>query len=134
MARNEVGAMTDQNREALERLWGAHGRIPLSPTAEYELRTEDFVMELPQSGERVVGRDMMRAMQEHYPAPPSIQIQRIVGSGDLFVLMARSDYSGEIYHVANVVEFTEGRISRETRYYASPFEAPAWREQWVEEP
>ena len=124
--------MADLNREALERLWQTDGQLTLSAEEEYQLRAEDFVMELPQSGERVVGRDMMRALQEAYPAPPSIQIQRIIGSGDLFVLMARSDYGGDIYYVANVVEFRQGKIARETRYYGAPFEAPAWRARWVE--
>jgi hypothetical protein len=48
------------------------------------------------------------------------------------VIEARSDYSGRIYHMVNILEFRDGKISRETRYYADPFEAPAWRAQWVE--
>ena len=34
--------------------------------------------------------------------------------------------------VVNILEFQDGKILRETRYYADPFEAPAWRAQWVE--
>jgi hypothetical protein len=26
----------------------------------------------------------------------------------------------------------DGKIWRDTRYYAEPFEAPEWRAQWVE--
>jgi hypothetical protein len=26
----------------------------------------------------------------------------------------------------------DGKILRETRYYGEPFEAPAWRAQWVQ--
>jgi hypothetical protein len=36
----------------------------LSPEAEYELCHPDYVMEMPQSGERIRGRDNMRAFQE----------------------------------------------------------------------
>jgi len=39
---------------------------------------------------------------------------------------------GQVFHVADIVEFRDGKIWRETRYYAEPFEAPAWRAQWVE--
>ena len=39
----------------------------LSAEAEYELRHEDFVMEMPQSGERIRGREKMREFQEAYP-------------------------------------------------------------------
>ncbi|MEV8372036.1 nuclear transport factor 2 family protein [Kribbella sp. NPDC056861] len=122
--------MTDKNRDLLERLWPMDGQLALSAEAEHELRTEDYVLEMPQSGERIVGRDTMRAMQREYPAPPSIEIQRIIGEGDHFVVLGRSDYGGEIFHVANIVEFADGRIARETRIYGSPFEPPAWRAKY----
>jgi hypothetical protein len=30
------------------------------------------------------------------------------------------------------VEFRDGKIARETRYYSAPFEAPEWRARFVE--
>ena len=48
----------------------------LSPEAEYEIRHEDYVMEMPQSGERFRGRDKMREFQEGFPDnadPPRIR-------------------------------------------------------------
>jgi SnoaL-like domain len=104
----------------------------LDAEQEYALRREDVVIDMPQSGERIRGRDHMKAMQEAYPGPPTITVRHIVGSGDVWVVEGRSDYSGRIYHVATIFEFREGKILRETRYYADPFEAPAWRAQWVE--
>jgi SnoaL-like protein len=121
-----------ENRSLLENLFGV-GPLTLSAEAEYEARADDFVMEMPQSGERIVGRDKMRAMQEAFPAPPAATVGRIVGSGDLFVMQAVSYYpdAGRFF-VANIVEFKDGKIARETRYYAEPFEAPEWRSKWVE--
>jgi hypothetical protein len=119
------------NREILEGLFGG-GKLKLSPDEEYNLRAEDYVMDMPQSGERILGRDRMRAFQEAYPNPPSAQLRRIVGEGDVFVMEAISDYGNEVAFVANIVEFKHGKIVRETRYYASPFAAPEWRRQWVE--
>ena len=105
----------------------------LSPAEEYELRDPDFVMDMPQSGERISGRDNMRVMQEAYPAPPTdFRMRRVVGSGDVWVVEATADWSGRTYHVAVIVEFSNGKIRRETRYYSEPFEAPEWRAQWVE--
>lgn len=120
------------NRELLERLWAAEGELTLSAEAEHEMRTEDYVLEMPQSGERIVGRDKMRAMQQEYPSPPSITILRITGEGDHFVVLGRSDYSGDIYYVANVVEFRDGRIARETRIYGAPFDPPEWRSKYAD--
>jgi SnoaL-like domain len=116
------------NRLKLER----YLKGKLDAAQEYELRHEDVVIDMPQSGERIRGRDNMKAMQDAYPGPPKVTMRRIVGSGDVWVVEARSDYNGRIYQVANIIEFREGKIIRETRYYADPFEAPAWRAQWVE--
>jgi hypothetical protein len=104
----------------------------LSAEDEYNVRAEDYVMEMPQSNERISGRDKMREFQETYPNPPSIKLRRIVGEGDLFVVEGLSDYGTEVSHVSDIVEFKNGKIWRETRYYAAPFEAPEWRAQWVE--
>jgi len=104
----------------------------LDAEQEYALRHEDVVIDMPQSGERIRGRDTMKAMQDAYPGPPTITMRRMVGSGDVWVVEGRSDYNGRIYHVANIIEFREGKIMRETRYYADPFESPAWRAKWVE--
>ncbi len=105
---------------------------PLDAEQEYQMRHEDVVIDMPQSGERIRGRDNLKAMQDAYPGPPKVTVRRIVGSGDVWVVEARSDYSGRIYYVALIIEFREGKIIRETRYYADPFEAPAGRAQWVE--
>jgi hypothetical protein len=83
----------------------------LDPLQEYALRREDVVIDMPQSGERIRGRDHMKAMQEAYPGPPTITVRHIVGSGDVWVVEGRSDYSGRIYHVATIFEFREGKFS-----------------------
>jgi hypothetical protein len=126
--RKEAGEVNEQEVRDLffERL--QH----LSAEAEYELRHPDYILEMPQSGERIRGRDNMRAMQEHYPGPPTIRPRRVVGAGDVWVVEIRSDYGGRIFHAVLVVEFRDGKIWRETRYYAEPFEPPAWRASWVE--
>jgi hypothetical protein len=53
----------------------------LSAEAEYELRHQDYVMEMPQSGESIRGREKMREFQEAYPTPPSIQVRRVLVRG-----------------------------------------------------
>jgi hypothetical protein len=53
----------------------------LSPEAEYEIRYEDYVMEMPQSGERIRGRENMREFQETFADhsnPPTIHLRRVV--------------------------------------------------------
>ncbi|HEV8651793.1 MAG TPA: nuclear transport factor 2 family protein [Actinomycetes bacterium] len=113
-------------RDLLERLL-----TDLDPAVHYEVHHERFTAEMPQSGERL-NRDNLRAMQEAYPNPPTFQLRRVVGAGDVWVIEALGHYSGKLYHMVMIVEFRDGKIWKETRYYAEPFEPPAWRAQWVE--
>jgi hypothetical protein len=119
-------------RTIIEGLFG-DGKLRVDAQAEYALRHADYVMEMPQSGERIRGRDNMRAMQEAYPNPPDARLRRIVGGGDVWVMEASSDYGGgDVYLVTDIFEFRAGKIAKETRYYSQPFEAPEWRAPWTE--
>jgi hypothetical protein len=121
-------------REGLERMLGADGHGGLSPEREYELRRPDFVMEMPQSRERIRGRDALRAMQESFPAPaPAITLRKVTGARHVWVAEADIDYGGDRSQAVIIFELDgQGLIARETRYYPQQFEAPAWRAALVE--
>ena len=109
----------------------------LSPEGEYRIRhPEDYVMEMPQSGERIRGRDNVRAFQEAYTDhsdPPTIRISRVLVREGLWVVESTVDYGGgRVMHGAAIVELKDGKMWRDTRYFAEPFEAPEWRARWVE--
>jgi hypothetical protein len=99
----------------------------------YEISHEDYTFEMPQSGERIRGREKMREFQQAYPNPPSIQVRRVLVRDGLWVLEGVNDYGGgQVYNVVVIIELKAGKMFRDTRYYAEPFEAPEWRAQWVE--
>ncbi|HET9680995.1 MAG TPA: nuclear transport factor 2 family protein [Candidatus Limnocylindrales bacterium] len=123
--------------------------------AQGALVTDDYVDEMPQSGERVRGRDMARAIAEHYPGgvgtvdpargslagaddrwimTPSWSIVRIEGSGNTFTYTGSVTYpaTGEVWHMIAIAVVRDGKIARTTTYYAPKFEAPAWRAPFVE--
>jgi len=104
----------------------------LSPEEVYEANHEDYVMEMPQSGELVRGRENMRNFQEAYPNSPSIRLRRVLVRDGLWVVEAVNDYGGHVFDMAMIIELKDGKIWRDRRYYAEPFEAPEWRAQWVE--
>jgi len=41
-------------------------------------------------------------------------------------------YEGRATYTVSIMEFHDGKVVHETQYFADPFEAPAWRQQWVE--
>jgi hypothetical protein len=130
VARSDASAM----RTGVERMLGLTDGGSLSPDAEFELRHPDFVMEMPQSGERIRGREAMREMQEAFPAPPqSMVLRRVVGAGHVWVVEGEVDYGEDPWRAVVVLELdADGSILRETRYYVQSSEAPAWRSAWVE--
>lgn len=91
-------------------------------------------MEMPQSRERLRGRDAMRKLQEAFPGPPpSMTLRRVVGAGRVWVAEALSDYGEDPWHVVVIFELDdEGLIARETRYYTGVLEAPDWRAELME--
>ena len=77
---------------------------------------------MPQSGERIEGREAMVALQRTFSEPPSMQLQRISGEGDHWAVETIQSYSGDgDYYVCVLIEFLDGKIARETRYYGKPF-------------
>jgi hypothetical protein len=128
----DLGKMNEQQAwQFLARLF-----TNLSAEAEYEIRHDDFVMEMPQSGERIRGRENMREFQRSFADnsnPPIIHLRRVTVRDDLWVLEGVNDYGeGRIFAVVAIFELKDGRIWRDTRYYAEPFDAPQWRAGLVE--
>lgn len=97
------------------------------------MRHPDYVMEMPQTNERIRGREAMRAMQEAFPVSPSVQLRRVSGTGRTWVVEGFNDYDGDVWHVVVILELDDdGRILRDTRYYVQGSPAPEWRAQYVE--
>ena len=122
----------EQARQFLTQLYSN-----LSPEEEYNVRHEDYVMEMPQSGERFRGRENMRAIQRargNQANPPRyLQLRRVLVKEGLWVVEAVIDYGdGRVFDVVLILELRDGKMWRDRWYFAEPFEAPEWRAQWVE--
>ncbi|MEX0756103.1 MAG: nuclear transport factor 2 family protein [Actinomycetota bacterium] len=95
---------------------------------------EDFVQEWPQSGERIVGRDDALEIDRNFPGGlPAMTFRRTVADGDLAIVETELRYAdGSTYHGVSVIEVRDGKVARETDYFAEPFRAPEWRSAWVQ--
>jgi ketosteroid isomerase-like protein len=118
------------------------------------LLTDDYVDEMPQSGERVRGKANAVAYLSSYPGgvgtvdPASARLvgsedrwvvtpmftpMRIEGSGDVYTYVAAATYSnGETWQMLQIIELRQGKIAKTTSWFAAPFEAPEWRAPFVE--
>ena len=124
--------MDDESRRAgIRRLVDAINTHDLEPfDAIYH---DDVVIEWPQSGEVIRGKQNIRELRLARPtAQPTATLRRIIGSGDLWATEMIFDYAGDRYYTVLIHEYRDRLVVRETCYYGAPFEAPAWRAQWVE--
>jgi hypothetical protein len=66
------------------------------------------------------------------PAKLTFKILRVRREGNLWITERIITYDGRPVYVVTVIEFRDGKVARETYYFADPFEPPEWRSQWVE--
>ncbi len=123
---------TLSSRDVIEHFWQTMQSNDFRAAAQW--LHDDYVLDWPQSGERIRGRDNFAIINERYPAAGRWQftINRLVAEGD----QAVSDVTvtdGQI--TGRAITFStvhDGKIVRQVEYWPDPFEAPAWRAQWVE--
>ena len=129
----------EKNRPAVDRLQEllTGGDLSALSRGMDEYASEDMVQEWPQSGERIRGRANIKKLTEGYGEAtgksPKMTFRRLTGGGDVYVVEGTIDYGDAIpVSYVGVGELRDGKIARMTEYFANPFEAPAWRADFVE--
>ena len=120
----------DAMRDALHRHWAAADANDFD--GEHDIYAAGAVLEYPQSGERLRGRDTIRASRAAQPNDKRFTVRRILGSGDLWVTEFILSYDGRPTYSVSVMEFLDGKVARETQYFAEPFEPGPSRAHLVE--
>ena len=120
------------SKEVVRQFWAAVHANDFH--AAGELLHDDFILDWPQSGERIRGRANFVAVNENYPAagPWRIRVHHLIAENDQVVSEVRVT-DGVI--TATAITFSmirDGRIAHQREYWADPFEAAQWRAQWVE--
>lgn len=115
------------------------------------LRHQRWSVVWPQSGESVESTGDWRQIVEHYPGGrPQLLNERLVGGDERWALSPlggvyriageghnwwsewRMTYpDGRVYWSIALLELRDGKVFRETCYWAEPFDPPAWRAEWV---
>ena len=117
-------------RVALERHWTASdaGDFEL----EHEIYRDDAVLEYPQSGERIRGRNNIKQSRILQPNKKRFTVRRIIGGGSLWVTEFILTYDGIPSYAVSIMEFYGGLIANETQYFADRFEPAPSRSHLVE--
>jgi hypothetical protein len=112
-------------RAALEEHWRASESGDTE--AEHAIYAPDAILDYPQSGERFRGRATIAAQRGGHPADRHFTVQRIVGSGNLWVSECTITYDGVPTNSVSIMEFDDGFVVHETQYFADTFRAPESR-------
>ncbi|HAO41097.1 MAG TPA: nuclear transport factor 2 family protein [Afipia sp.] len=124
--------MDDQTvRAALERHWEASDANDFD--TEHEIYREDAVLHYPQSGERIRGRRNIQESRRLQPNRKRFTVQRIIGSGDLWVTEFVLTYDGIPSYTVSIMEFRDGLVANETQYFADRFDPAPSRAHLVEQ-
>lgn len=147
------GETAAHSRAVLEKMFEIIGR------REYDRLEEvlhpDFVQEIPQSGERVVGVENFRSIlknlpgsgpglvvatdpqiigdKEHFMMTPTFNVVKVDSGGDQLTSYVKLKYpDGSEWYVITFSSYKDGRIVKRFDFYAPLFNPPEWRAQWVE--
>ncbi len=121
------------SRQVVERFWAAMGENDFQ--AAGELLHDEFVLEWPQSGERIRGRSNFVAINEQYPATGRwrFTLHRLVADSSGVVTDVTVTDGTVSGRAITFSEVRDGRIVRQTEYWPDPFEPATWRARWVEQ-
>jgi ketosteroid isomerase-like protein len=117
-------------RQALQAHWAASDANDFD--AEHQIYRADAVLEYPQSGERIRGRDSIQASRAAQPNAKRFTLRRILGGAELWISELVLTYDGQPSYVVSIMEFEGGDVARETQYFGEPFDPGPSRAQWVE--
>ena len=117
-------------RAALQRHWDASDANDFE--AEHDIYHDDAVLHYPQSGERIRGRRNIQESRFVQPNKKHFKVQRIIGSGNLWVTEFVLSYDGKPSYTVSIMEFRDGKVANETQYFADPFDPAPSRAHLVE--
>jgi len=144
---------THHNRAVLERT------MKVITEGDYaaldEVLHPDFVQEMPQSGEQVVGIENFRKIlenlpgggstltmasdphiagdEEHYVMTPTFTVVKIEGAGNELTSYVKAKYpDGSNWYIVTFSSYRDGKMVKRVDFYAPFYDPPAWRAQWVE--
>jgi len=96
------------------------------------LLIDDFVCVWPQSNEVIKGADNLIALNKNYPGEWKIDCKRVISSENNAVSEIELMCDGKKVYATSFFEIKDGKISKMTEYWSDPYDAPKWREKWVE--
>ena len=120
------------NKQILENFWGTMETNDFHTASQ--LLHDEYTLEWPQSGERILGRDNFAAINTNYPSEGKwhFTINHIVAEGDMVVTDVAATDGKIIGRAITFSTIRDEKIWKQVEFWPDPFEAPEWRAQWIQ--
>ena len=120
------------NKQILETFWETMETNDFH--AASQLLHDDYTLEWPQSGERILGRDNFAAINTNYPAEGKwhFEINHILAEGDMSVTDVSVTDGKVIGRAITFSTIRDEKIWKQVEFWPDPFEAPEWRTKWIQ--
>lgn len=120
------------NKYILENFWETMATNDFYAVAK--LLHDDYILEWPQSGERIRGRDNFAVINTFYPTEGiwTFKINHIVVDAEMVVTDVSVSDGNKHDRVITFSTIRDGKIWKQVEFWPETFDAPAWRAQWVE--
>ena len=122
-ARNELDALEAMRTPEWQLRWPATDELVPSSATYRTIHEQRIPAAFPASTASV-----SPAPGDRYLLTPAYTVVRVAGTGDLWLAEARVRYAdGSEWCMAKVLELRDGKVHRETDYWAPVQEPPEWR-------
>jgi ketosteroid isomerase-like protein len=121
---------TEQTRELARRYFATMAARDWDEFAG--LVAEDVVYELPQTNERITGRESYVRFNREYPGDWRLELTRLIVDGDTAAASMNFTVGTEQLVGLVFLETGGGLVTRVTDFWPEPYEPPAGREHLVE--
>jgi len=120
------------SKQIVENFWTTMGSNDFYAAAR--LLHDEYVLDWPQSGERIRGCDNFASINTNYPVEGEwrFKINQIVAEGDTVVTDVLVTDGKRQDRVLTFSTIRDGKIWKQVEFWPEAFEAPAWRKQWAE--
>jgi ketosteroid isomerase-like protein len=120
------------NKEIVRKFWDTMATNDFHAVAQ--LLHDDYILEWPQSGERIRGRENFASINTFYPTEGiwRFTINSLIAEGDMVVSDVSVSDGTRNDRVITFSSIREGKIRKQVEFWPEPFAAPEWRAQWIE--
>lgn len=119
-------------KQIVERFWIAMQMNDFEAAGKF--LHDDYILEWPQSGERMRGRENFVAVNENYPAHGrwEFTVHRLLAEGSEVVSDVEVTDGVVRGRAITFSTVQDGRILFQVEFWPDPHDPPDWRKEWVE--